>query len=357
VDLKMKILLFEYFTASYIDDPSIISEAKAMIESILIDLKGLDETSEIYLLVFKEFVSLFDKYDYVNIIIIDDDLKTWLKKNVSKFNQVMFIAAESENILYDLTKIIENQKVKILGSNSKSILKCSNKYKTYKTVENIVKQAKTIEIAINNNWEIAIKKILDFFNKSKHGKLIVKPIYGVDCQDIIIISNEKEIFNLKKQYESQTHLLIQEFIEGPSVSVSLISDEKQSLPISLNKQIITINDNKLRYLGGETPFKHALKKKAYDVAKTVTESIKGIKGFVGVDLILDEENNEVYFLEINSRFTTSYVGLSKISNINIATAIVKLLNNQIKLNSLKFEYNKKIKFIKKGKILEINLIK
>lgn len=353
----MKILLFEYFTASNTNNPSIISEAKSMIGSILKDLNGLKKHFEIYLLLFKEFVSLFDEYDNVNIIVINDDLKEWLKENASKFNQAMFIAAEADNILYDLTKEIENQGVKILGPDSKSVLKCSNKYETYKSVEDIVKQAKTIEIAINNNWQIAIEKILYFFNESKHEKLIIKPLYGVDCQDIIIISNEKEIYDLKKLYAPQSNLLIQEFIEGHSVSISLISDGKQSLPISLNKQIIAIENNKLKYLGGETPFNHALKEKAFHVAKISTESIKGIKGFVGVDLILDEINNEVYFLEINSRFTTSYVGLSKISNIKIAKVIVELLNKQIRLNSLNFEYNEKVKFIKKGKILEIELFK
>ncbi|MDR3291629.1 MAG: ATP-grasp domain-containing protein [Methanobrevibacter sp.] len=340
----MKILLFEYFTASNSNDRPIISEAKAMIESLLEDLKDF----KVYLLISKSFLSFFKDYNQDNIITIEEDLFIWLKKNIYKFNKVMFIGCEERLILYELTKLIEAQGVEILGSNSKGILTCSNKYKTYIALKNKVRQPKTIKIDINNdNSYLAIKKLLE---KSNSKKLIAKPIYGVDCQDTKLIHDDKEAYNLNNH---KKELIIQEFIEGDTVSVSLISDGNESIPISLNEQFIAINNNEFNYLGGEIPFEHPLKEEAFKIAKIATETIDGLKGFIGVDLILS--NDKVYFLEINSRFTTSYVGLAKIININIGESIIKLLTNQITLNSINFKFNGKVKFIKNGKNLEIKL--
>ncbi|MDR2623321.1 MAG: ATP-grasp domain-containing protein [Methanobrevibacter sp.] len=337
----MKILLFEYFTASKSDDHSIISEAKAMIEGLLNELKNF----EVHLLISKNFLSFFKGYDFVSIISIEEDLFTWLEINVSKFNKVMFIGAEEDMILYELTKLIEDQGVEILGSNSKGVLKCSNKHDTYLLLKDRVTQPRTIKItADNNDHHSLVEQLFSEFNSN----LVVKPVCGVDCQDTILVSDEKDICNLN-DYEND--FLVQEFVEGEIVSVSLISDGNESLPISLNKQLIAVRDSEFSYLGGEIPFNHPLKHDAFEVAKTAIEAIGGLKGFVGVDLILSDDR--VYFLEINSRFTTSYVGLTKVVDINIGETIVKLLTNQIDLDSINFKFNGEVRFIKKGEYLDV----
>ena len=98
-----------------------------------------------------------------------------------------------------------------------------------------------------------------------------------------------------------------------------------------------------------------MKNQAFKLATEAVETVKGLKGFVGVDLILGEE---VTFLEINSRFTTPYVGLKKVANFNIGETIIKLLDKEIKIQDLKHEIllNGKVKFIKKGNKLEIKKI-
>ncbi|MDR1819248.1 MAG: ATP-grasp domain-containing protein [Methanobrevibacter sp.] len=333
--------MFEYFTASNTEDCSIMPEAEAMIKSLVDDLKDF----EISLLISKNFIPLFEDYQDLNIIAIEENLFDWLNKNVHKFNKVMFIGAEENMILYELTKIIEGKGVEILGSDSKGVLTCSNKYETHMALKDKVVQPKTTKIDINDgDYQTIIKNLL---NKSNSKKLIVKPVYGVDCQDTILICDESEIANSNKK-----ELLIQEFIDGEIVSVSLISDGIKSIPISLNKQLIAIHGNKFTYLGGEIPFDHPLKDEAFKIAIMAVEAIDGLRGFLGVDLIIT--NNRIYFLEINSRFTTSYVGLTKISNVNIGESIIKLLTNQIPLNSINIKLNGKVKFLKNGRSLEIN---
>ena len=103
-------------------------------------------------------------------------------------------------------------------------------------------------------------------------------------------------------------------------------------------------------------FERAYPISAFVLAKKACEYIPGIKGFVGVDIIINEDENEVYLIEINSRFTTSYVGLTKIANFNIAKTTIDLLDEKISSEEVinKISYNGKISFLKDDNgILEI----
>jgi len=357
------ILVFEYYTASGINDPKIISEAVAMINSLLDDLKDFN----IYFLVSKKFEYIAENHKHLKSIITEENLQKWLSSNVANFDGCMFISSEEDMVLHELTDLIEKNNVKIYGSNTFATLLCSDKFETYNHFDGMIKQPKTLKFTIDEEfqWEIAIEKIINYFNigncelledeLNESFKLIAKPVYGVDCQDTKFISSIHDLKNLKDVFPIDSTLLIQEFREGDVVSVSLISDGEIAIPVSLNKQEILLNNKNYNYLGGELPYEHPLKEKAFEIAKKSIESINGIKGFVGIDLILNED---VYFLEINSRFTTPYVGIKKISNLNIAKSIVEMIDKKRNIDSIEndIKFNNKVKFIKNGYNLEIEII-
>ena len=97
------ILVFEYFTASGEKDRSIISEAEALIFSLLDDLVDF----KIDLVINESYENALDKYDNVNPIFIDCNVIDWLCDNAANFNNAIFIAAENNNNLYRITKILE----------------------------------------------------------------------------------------------------------------------------------------------------------------------------------------------------------------------------------------------------------
>jgi predicted ATP-grasp superfamily ATP-dependent carboligase len=343
------ILLFEYFTANGVNDLSIISEAAGMIKELADDLKNLDT----YLIISKKFENLFNNVN-VNLITINEPLNVWLNNNANKFKKSIFIADEGEEHLLEITKILEKNNVKLYCSNSNSVMVCTNKFLTYNNLKNIVKQPITskLEITSNYSWKNSIKKILKKINNQKDVKLIVKPIDGVDCERVSLIHNENDLNILEKFYPVGSKILVQEYIEGDSCSVSLLTDGETAIPLSLNKQNILINNEYVSYCGGELPYNHSLEKEAFELATSAVENIEGLKGFVGVDLII---NNEVTFLEINSRFTTPYVGLKTVINFNIGEAIIKLLDQEISIENLKnnISLNGKVKFVKDGNDLKI----
>ena len=116
-----------------------------------------------------------------------------------------------------------------------------------------------------------------------------------------------------------------------------------------------IDENGGEYLGGYVPYEHPLKDKIFKYAKKACEFVPGLKGFVGIDFII--EDDYIYLLEINSRFTTSYVGLQKIININIAKTIIDLIDKRISVEDIgEITYSSKASFCKNDDgILDIKL--
>ena len=388
---KESILIFEYFTASGENDPSIISEAKEIIRSLVLDLKELD----IYVLISDKFENIFDDIvgdSKINLIKIEskseNSLENWLENNVNIFSRAMFIAAENNGNLYNITKILESNDVEIYGSDSYAVKLASDKFETFDYFYGKLKQPETFNILFNPKtyWKRAIQIFFDKINGDygnnsdndvpilqkpkdipvldnsdkdviKDNKLILKPRFGVDCENIKLIKSKLDIDDLES-IESGSRFVVQEFIEGIVASVSLISDGKTAIPISLNKQIVEINETGGKYIGGELPFEHPLKEDAFKLAKLACEYVPGIKGFVGVDIIINEDENEVYLIEINSRFTTSYVGLQRVANFNIAKSSIDLLDGKINSDDVQnlISYSNKVSFLKdENGILSINV--
>ena len=378
------ILVFEYFTASGVEDLSIVSEAVELIRSLVSDLKDED----IYVLLAKQFENIFDDFDFdVKTMVIEESLEDWLERETYIFDRAMFIAAENDNNLYNLTKLLESKEIKVYGSDHFAVNLASDKYETFDYLANRIPQPMTYNILLNKKtyWKRAIQIFFDTINGDygdgsndnavpimqkpkdipvldnsdrdvvKENKLIAKPRFGVDCDDIKIIASKKDIDDLEEIYGDGSRFIVQPFIEGDVCSVCLISDGKEALPISLNKQIVEIDENGGEYLGGHVPYEHPLKDKVFEYAKKACEYVPGLKGFIGIDFIIEDEY--IYLLEINSRFTTSYVGLQKIININIAKTIIDLIDKKISVDGIgEITYSSKASFYKNDDgILEIKI--
>ncbi|MGL4670059.1 MAG: ATP-grasp domain-containing protein [Methanobacteriaceae archaeon] len=270
------------------------------------------------------------------------------------------------------------------NSNSNNNNNNSNIYFDFKTIGplnsnnsiNLIRLINSINLS-NDSSNIINNTNSD--NKCVYGdnvnNIIIKPVYGSDCENVTLISSLDELNsyfdyyfnnnnnnnnndNNKSSFTSNdlnvSDFLIQEFVTGSVFSVSLIVVNGKAVPISLNKQFIGFDseNGNYNYLGGEITNNHPFKDVAFSVAKVAVESIDGINGFVGVDLIINSSSNEdnnidinynlndtvnnninynsnnnvsefnIYVIEINSRFTTPYIGLRNALNFNIIDFII-----------------------------------
>ena len=355
------ILVFEYFTASGEKDKCIISEAEELIFALLDDLSDFN----VDLVINKSYEKIAEKYENVNPILIDENIIDWLENNAANFKNAIFIAAENNGNLYNITKILEENNVKTYTSSAEACFKASDKYETYESLPNDIPQPRSFRFKIDPKgyWKRAIENLHEKWQAEDPLtplKLIIKPLTGVDCEDIVIIEKIEDLtLDLDKIFKPGSRILVQEYIEGTDISVSLISDGKKAIPISLNQQFIELKDDKGRYLGGKIPYESKYEKEAFEIATTAVEAIVGLKGFVGVDLIINSDEKDiysVYLLEINSRFTTPYVGLKQIANINIAKSIIELIDGKIKIEDMDISLDGAVEFMKSGESLEIRRI-
>ena len=355
------ILVFEYFTASGEKDKCIISEAEALLFALLDDLKEFD----VDLVINKSYENIITDYDNVNPILIEGDVVDWLADNAKDFKRAIFISAENNNNLYNITRILEENNVKTYTSSAEACFKSSDKYETYEALPISIPQPKSFRFKIDPKgyWKRAIENLHEKWQAEDPLtplKLIIKPLIGVDCEDIVIIEDIKDLsYDLENVFPPGSRIIVQEFIEGEDVSVSLICDGKKAIPISLNKQFVQLKDDKGTYLGGKLPFESKYEDECFEIAVNAVEAIDGLKGFVGVDLLINADEKDiysVYLLEINSRFTTPYVGLKKVADFNIAKSIIELVDGQINIDSLDVSLDGEVEFKKSGDSLEIRRI-
>ncbi|MDO5852087.1 MAG: ATP-grasp domain-containing protein [Methanobacteriaceae archaeon] len=325
----MKLLVFEYATTEK-NQESLSVEGYNILKSVIEDLDNIDiDTTYI---ISNTFTPI--KTKNIKKIILNKPLYSWLKENLIYYDTCLFVAPSENNIQYNLTKFIEKYNITILGSSSHASYITSNKSKTYQLL-NSKKKYKIPLYEINNlnHTKIKNKKVM-----------VLKPNTGTSTTETYLIKNEKEYNKIIKHYEdiNITSYILQEYISGINLSVSILVNNENSYPICLNMQKIEIINNKFKYNGCITPYEHKLKEKIFEISKDIVNEIPFLKGFIGLDFIITP-NDIIYLIEINSRITTPYIIIHKLSNVNLIKQIIKVVENKIPekicLNGKK-EFNK-----------------
>jgi len=243
----------------------------------------------------------------------------------------------------------------VLGSSSKAVKLSTNKLDTYNLLKDDFSVIKTEQVFFDRfNDEHAY----DYFKTIFNGvSMVLKPADGVSCSGVRVVHSVNELitaYDDLKVHTSLPYFIVQDHIPGLSVSVSVLCDGETAIPLSLNYQDIKLNSGKIEYNGGKIPCTHKLGDIAKETAKHVVESIDGLKGYVGVDMILDGVDDRVYVLEINSRLTTPYIALRKIINFNVGKAIINAVNGELPSDVV---LDGMVKFYKEGEDLGIKVLK
>ena len=74
------------------------------------------------------------------------------------------------------------------------------------------------------------------------------------------------------------------------------------------------------YHGGATPLDHPVAERAAEQAVRTCEAIPGLRGYVGVDLVLTK--SEAVVIEVNPRLTTAYLGVRSALAENVAAMAI-----------------------------------
>ncbi len=125
---------------------------------------------------------------------------------------------------------------------------------------------------------------------------------------------------------SPREFVIQEYERGQPASVALLIGPRQTIPLMPARQHLS-QDGRFRYQGGSLPLPPDLAERATALALAAVAGIDGLQGYLGVDLVLGK-NGDDYAIEINSRLTTSYIGLRQLCRGNLAELMLQCVRSE-----------------------------
>ena len=232
---------------------------------------------------------------------------------LKRCDAVLLIAPETDGILSRLAEQAETEGIPLLGCSAAAVAMAGNKAvcsRLFDLVNLPAPKARTATF-------LAAAHVA-----AQMGcPLVIKPIDGVGCEGVCqlnSLSDLPEILALIRRSTAQEQILLQSLVNGTHASVSLLVAEGGCLHLSLNLQLIEAGAP-FQYLGSRVPYQHPLSDRAIELASSAVGLIPGLKGYVGVDLVLAEDHVEL--IEINPRVTTSYIGLRQVATRNVAQAI------------------------------------
>jgi predicted ATP-grasp superfamily ATP-dependent carboligase len=241
---------------------------------------------------------------------------------LARVDAVWLIAPETGRCLERLTAAVERADTMVLGTEAAAIRVAADK-------QCLPRRLRRCRVPHPRTRVVRPGVPLSRLARDLGYPIVVKPRRGAGCEGVRIARNERElraaIGSRRAAAAPRAGILLQEYVRGVDASVSLISDGCRAVALAINAQTIR-SGRTLSYLGGRTPLDHPLASRAIDAAVRACEALPGLRGYVGVDLVLTDSNAVV--IEVNPRLTTAYLGVraaigSRNGNGNVAALAIQ----------------------------------
>jgi predicted ATP-grasp superfamily ATP-dependent carboligase len=273
----MKIMVAEYAVGT--SEISLLKEGKAMLTTLK---KGFEELGHnvVYPIAENDFVTAVDR--------------------LSKESDAGIVIAPDE-ILGELTKLVESNTVN-LGCPSGSVKICADKMLTTKRL---------------SEEGLLVPRIVSSKETGEYRghQFVKKPRYGCASENIFV-QNGADIY-------PAPGCIITEYIRGCDISCSVVRGNSFLLPLTINKQFIRLERERLRYEGGLVPY--SIGQEAESEVIRMAEKVITLfhcEGYVGIDFVLTDEG-KTYVVDVNPRPTTSIIGINRVLNYSVADLIVR----------------------------------
>ncbi len=236
---------------------------------------------------------------------------------LAAYDAALVVAPEQGGLLAALVERIERAGVLHLGSQSDAVRVATDKLVTLSRLAGAgVPVPPTLEARTS-----AVAASLGF-------PLVLKPRDGAGCVGLRRVGGVTSLAEAWSEATAEaggSSLIAQPYVPGRHASVSLICDGRAALPISLNGQEIA-ESARFEYRGGVIPLEHPLRARALEVAARACGLVPGLRGYVGVDLVLGAD---AVVMEINPRLTTAYTGIRRALGVNLASVLLRTARGEV----------------------------
>jgi predicted ATP-grasp superfamily ATP-dependent carboligase len=221
----------------------------------------------------------------------------WLTQLARGAHYILLIAPETGGVLLEQTELLATTEARCLGSDAEAVRVTGDKWEFH---------TRMADCGIATPEAVRVRPG-DGLPKSFPYPAVLKPVDGAGTIDTFLVSEANVV---PTPWLRRPEALLQSFVPGVPMSASFLVDSRGTPHLlGVGVQRITVNKGRFCYMGGTLPAPRHLGEGA---PRRAVESVRGLRGFVGVDFVWSEESGEPVVLEINSRPTTSYVGLAEI---------------------------------------------
>ncbi len=240
-----------------------------------------------------------------------------------------------------IQKILKNNQFRYTHSDQTSSSNCFDKFKSKKIINKFKILTPSFEMIKCSNINSQLLQKM----KKKFSKFVLKPVSSGSSFGLKIIKTKKDLSNFskelkkfKKQFNINERFIIEKFIEGKELTVSVL--EQNSNPKALEvTEIVSLNktyDYQAKYSKGFSEHYIPARINKINYQKCLNLSLKIHKIFKcktlsRIDYIFNKKFNKLYFLEINSQPGMTNLSLlpeqASYQNIKFENIILKLINN------------------------------
>ena len=237
----------------------------------------------------------------------DDALFANWASAASDCDHAIIVAPESDGVLAKAVSILRASGVDVVSPTADFLRVASDKLLTARSLfSGAIKHPPYLALGDDHHQS----RMLGF------DRYILKPRDGCGTQAIRTFGSLEEA-----EQELSEDCLIQPWLPGQPISISLIADGNRQTYLPAVSQLI--GEESCSYGGGCGPLNDDGQRRATALASRAVTAIPGTaRGFVGLDLLLGDDPSDDCVIEVNPRLTTSYVGLRKMVNGNLAARLL-----------------------------------
>ena len=295
----MRLFVTEFITGGGIaNDPlpeSLKQEGQLMLQAVLNDCLKMKNVQ----LVTTRDARIKIDVDEVEVYVVENaiDYMQQLALIANQCDATWVIAPESEGVLEAIIANLTNEKIRLVNCDTESIRITSDK---------LMCALHLLEFDIPTVKNLSQEEV-----SSYEGPVMIKDRYGVGCEGLKRCAKGKDAL----QYiDNFSQWVVQPYVEGKHLSLSILFSSSQVTVMSLNEQIFSGDDQPK--LTACLVNAYSINTKIQRLADKIQQALPGLKGYVGIDVI--EREGEYYVVDINPRLTSSYVGLSAVLDDNPA---------------------------------------
>lgn len=327
-----KLLVCEFITAGGLSDAglsntplseSLANEGARMRDALLRDLSDLKQ----YQLISMHGHGLSaSAYANEGIAVAAGDFKKAFKKALKQADFVWLIAPETDGLLLELTELCLAAEDKKEGSIFFGCGYDATLIGTSKTLSFEALQAAGINtLPVFAGEDLMQQTYFDELLQLDVKKWVAKPEDGAGCDGTRLFDSLNDARLWLKQDDQYLHYLVQPFQLGVSASFSMICRDGKGWLLSCNQQHIQYDTSQFKLTGITVNAMQSYWQRFETLARKIAKMLPDALGYMGVDVIIDLENDKIFVIDINPRVTSSYAGLREGIGHNPAQIILSCI--------------------------------